>query len=84
MRGIDCDMTLSEFFRRLFRHITLAFAAWFVLALCIEILVPRSVTPFVDLADLGLLLLLMAIGNIWTNSVPLEESPSSDTMNVYD
>ena len=45
-------MSFKEFLLRWFNHAACALAVWLLLALMLEILIPGSVTPFVDLVDL--------------------------------
>jgi len=51
-------MDLKHFFRQWIFNAASAFVVWFALALCLEYLIPGFATPFVDLADMSLLVLV--------------------------
>ena len=46
-------MNLKDFFSRWFEHVASAAALWLVCILLLEVLIPGSVTPFVDLVDVA-------------------------------
>ncbi len=54
MPGTVYDMTGKEFFKRLLIHFTLALVLWYAALIALERLIPGFVSPFVDLAQIGL------------------------------
>lgn len=60
MPGIDSDMSLKEALRSLIASCAAAYLVWFMAALLLEKLIPGFVSPFIDLADLGLIAVIVA------------------------
>lgn len=72
-------MKIRELVHRFAFHAILALAVWCVLAFFIERLIPGSISPFVDLVDLGL---MMAVAVV-VGAVTYPEASQWKTQLVY-
>lgn len=55
------DMTIREFLRAFLLHACGAFLLWFAMCVAFETFMPGFVTPFADIADLGVVALAAAV-----------------------
>lgn len=61
-------MGIKEFIRAFVSHAAFAFIVWFVIVVMLEYLMPGFATPFIDLADLSIVCLVVTIITVFIAS----------------